>query len=207
MISHFGTTIEGQASSSPSQQPPPDDSTEDAGSEKLAPQSKKIRKCQSKKMPRKKMPLSPGHEAAPAPGCAPVTPTVHGLDSPAAERTPSPALQESRSGMRTPTAEQADVDTDGATPPGLTPTATRADRQPEAEQIPAPASLPLTSVELNVNLGEMETEPCMFEHSHHDDLSALQRRTTSQIHIQSFPTQPRMRYLRKTLTVDRCQQN
>ncbi len=176
-----------------------DDSTEDAGSEELE-QNEDVNV-------KKEMPLSPGHEAAPAPGCAPLTPTVHSLDSPAAVRIPSPALQESRSGMRTPTAEQADVDTDGATPPGLTPTATRADRQPEAEQIPAPASLPLTSVELNVNLGEMETEPCMFAHSHHDDLSALQRRTTSQIHIQSFPTQPRMRYLRKTLTVDRCQQN
>ena len=196
-----------------------DDSTKDAGSEELAPQSKK--------MPRKKMPLSPGHEAAPAPGCAPVTPSAHSLDSPAAVRTPSPALQESRYGMRTPTAdEQADVEPDGATSPGLipaepaevpswaTPTEVPSptDQEPEAEQInappglavplkladdvPEPTFLPLASVELNFNNGDMETDP-WFAHSHQDDLSAWQRRTTSQIHIQSFPTHSGMRYFRK----------
>ena len=238
------------------------DLTDDASSEELE------RKPEAEQRPnpdiaryvkvRKEMPLSPGHDAAPAPGCAPTTSTAPGLDSPAAVRTPSPALQESRYGMRTPTAdEQADVEPDGATSPGLipaepaevpswaTPTEvpspvgtavpprgsaeqnglvlnSRADQEPKAEQIPAPpglavpltlahaipapAFLPLKNVELNFNLGEMETDP-WFAHSHHDDLSAWQRRTTSQIHIQSFPTQPGMRYLRKTLTVDRCQQN
>ena len=235
------------------------DPTEYASSEELEPGAEP--EAQRKSNPdiakyvkiKKEMPFNPGHEAAPAPGCAPVTPSAHSLDSPAAVRTPSPALQESRYGMRTPTAdEQADVEPDGATSPGLipaepaevpswaTPTEvpspvgtavpprgsaeqnglvlnSRADQEPKAEQIPAPpglavhaipapAFLPLKNVELNFNLGEMETDP-WFAHSHHDDLSAWQRRTTSQIHIQSFPTQPGMRYLRKTLTVDRCRQN
>ena len=90
-------------------------------------------------MPRKKKPLSPGHEAAPAPGCAPVTPTVHGLDSPAAVRTPSPALQESRLGMQTPTADQADVDTDGATPPGFIPA--EVDMCLTPTEVPSPTDL------------------------------------------------------------------
>ena len=238
------------------------DLTDDASSEELE------RKPEAEQRPnpdiaryvkvRKEMPLSPGHDAAPAPGCAPTTSTAPGLDSPAAVRTPSPALQESRQATAE-AAEQADVDTDGATPPGLipaeaaeidmcmgTPTEvpsppdldtavpsprgsveqnstvlnSRADQEPEqipappglavpltlAHATPAPAFLPFKNVELNFNLGKMETDPC-FAHSHHDDLSALQRRTTSQIHIQSFPTQPGMRYLRKTLTVDRCRQN
>ena len=220
------------------------DPTEYASSEELEPRAEP--EAERKSNPDiaryvKEMPLRPGHEAAPAPRCAPVTPSAHSLDSPAGVRTPSPALQESRYGMLTPTAdEQANVEPDGATSPGLIPAepaevpsptdlgtavpslrGSTENQEPEAEQInappglavplkladdvPEPTFLPLASVELNFNIGDMETDP-WFAHSH-DDLSAWQRRTTSQIHIQSFPTQPGMRYLRKTLTVDRCQQN